>query len=221
MAPGILHDWKLSTCKGCLAVQTADAVGLLRSQTMMAGFFFLGSILSAASPMAASLPLVSPFFAMACGRFLCGIGVVFRSLPQYLSLKRTINTSIPSLHTTSYPQCPSQGSFNTFICVSRACPIYLQYDSLCAPLRTVLDTLAGCGSCTVLCPRYLADIAPSSIRGALASATQLFLCVGILLAYLIGVPAEFGVDRIAFLNVHLHWWQIMLLLGMVLPLCQV
>lgn len=58
----------------------------------------------------------------------------------------------------------------------------------------------------MLCPMYIGEIAEASIRGALGSFFQMFLCVGILLTYFLGALVDWrtlsimlGVIPIVFL----------------------
>jgi Sugar (and other) transporter len=66
-------------------------------------------------------------------------------------------------------------------------------------------------------PRYVAETAPPAIRGALGSLSQLFICSGILLSYLAGLP---------YINsphpqwAGTAWWRFMLLLPAVPALLQ-
>lgn len=46
------------------------------------------------------------------------------------------------------------------------------------------------GAMCVLCPMYIGEIAEASIRGALGSFFQMFLCVGILLTYFLGALVD-------------------------------
>lgn len=67
-------------------------------------------------------------------------------------------------------------------------------------------------------PRYVAETAPPAIRGALGSVSQVFICSGILLSYLAGVPY--------IKNSHPHWagtswWRWMLLFPAAPALAQV
>lgn len=67
----------------------------------------------------------------------------------------------------------------------------------------------GSGAASVLVPRYLAEIAPVSIRGALGTLTQVFINVGILAAYVIGYPYEMGTEKVDLLGHEVAWWRIM------------
>lgn len=80
------------------------------------------------------------------------------------------------------------------------------------------------GALTLFTPRYIAEISPSNIRGALGSVSQLAICLGILVSSLVGWPYN-GSKDITWAN--LEWWRIMLLLpipasilqGVLLGLC--
>lgn len=89
----------------------------------------------------------------------------------------------------------------------------------------------GAGGMAVGVPRYLTEIAPVPLRGVIGTGNQLFVCLGILLAYLLGLPYAFGVE-----SVHLHrrapahmsnrpivdvaWWRLLLSVGALLPIPQ-
>eukprot|EP00887_Chlorella_sp_A99_P005345 scaffold1.g5345.t1 len=69
----------------------------------------------------------------------------------------------------------------------------------------------GAGGASVLVPRYLSEIAPTSIRGALGTGTQVFINIGILAAYLIGLPYEGDARASATVaGRELPWWRVML-----------
>lgn len=66
----------------------------------------------------------------------------------------------------------------------------------------------------MLQPRYIGEIAPASVRGLLSSSMQLSLCIGILVAYLFGIPYEH--DDGAFISIggwEVAWWRVVLFLG--------
>lgn len=50
--------------------------------------------------------------------------------------------------------------------------------------------LPGVGFASLLTPRYLNEIAPAAIRGALGTQTQIFVNIGILAGVALGVPYE-------------------------------
>eukprot|EP00892_Ulva_mutabilis_P006851 jgi/Ulvmu1/4538/UM002_0264.1 len=79
----------------------------------------------------------------------------------------------------------------------------------------------GCGACTVLCPRYIAEVSPPIIRGALSCATQLSICLGLLLAYLLGLPYEHDVRDIAIGPYTVHWWRVVHIIGALISLTQI
>jgi Sugar (and other) transporter len=66
-------------------------------------------------------------------------------------------------------------------------------------------------------PRYVAETAPPAIRGALGSLSQLFICSGILLAYLAGIPY---IDSPHPEWAGTAWWRFMLLLPVAPALLQ-
>eukprot|EP00898_Chlorokybus_atmophyticus_P004831 jgi/Chlat1/5349/Chrsp35S05279 len=61
------------------------------------------------------------------------------------------------------------------------------------------------GAASTMVPLYLADIAPTSLRGAFGSFNQLFVCVGILIAYLMGIPFDMGWSA----QSTSQWWRFM------------
>ncbi|PSC75287.1 plastidic glucose transporter 4-like isoform [Micractinium conductrix] len=72
----------------------------------------------------------------------------------------------------------------------------------------------GCGAASVLVPRYVAEIAPVGIRGALGTLNQVCINVGILAAYLLGLPYSLGPASVALLGREVDWWRIMFAAGM-------
>ncbi|DBB09503.1 TPA: hypothetical protein ACH3X3_008063 [Trebouxia sp. C0006] len=72
----------------------------------------------------------------------------------------------------------------------------------------------GVGTASLVVPRYLVEIAPTPIRGALGTFSQLFVCVGILIAFAIGLPYD---GKEAFLDLGQHqiaWWRVMFAIGL-------
>ncbi|CAN0913675.1 Plastidic glucose transporter 4 [Linum grandiflorum] len=66
---------------------------------------------------------------------------------------------------------------------------------LCASARSVQTMLIGrllagigIGISSAIVPLYISEISPTEIRGALGSVNQLFICIGILLALVAGLP---------------------------------
>jgi MFS family permease len=66
-------------------------------------------------------------------------------------------------------------------------------------------------------PRYVAETAPPAIRGALGSLSQLFICSGILLSYLAGLP-YISSPHPQWAGT--AWWRFMLLLPVAPALLQ-
>jgi hypothetical protein len=50
---------------------------------------------------------------------------------------------------------------------------------------------------------------------------QLSLCVGILFAYMLGLPYEQGITGIEIFGIHAAWWRVVLLLGSCVSIGQV
>lgn len=50
----------------------------------------------------------------------------------------------------------------------------------------------ACGGATVVVPMYVGEVSPAHLRGTLGAANQLMLVSGILVAQLIGLPAQLG-----------------------------
>ncbi|QCE12933.1 MFS transporter [Vigna unguiculata] len=68
---------------------------------------------------------------------------------------------------------------------------------LCATAQTVQTMIIGrllagigIGVASAVVPLYISEISPTDIRGALGSVNQLFICIGILAALLVGLPLE-------------------------------
>ncbi|KAK9819874.1 hypothetical protein WJX72_003513 [[Myrmecia] bisecta] len=89
----------------------------------------------------------------------------------------------------------------------------LGYSSLLAG-RFLTGIAAGAASLYV--PRYIAEISPVRIRGGLSTLNQVFICVGILLAYVVGLPysgkqpydLHIGQSAVA-------WWRVMFGLALI------
>ncbi|KAK9919103.1 hypothetical protein WJX75_009435 [Coccomyxa subellipsoidea] len=74
----------------------------------------------------------------------------------------------------------------------------------------------GAGAASLYVPRYISEVAPISIRGALATLNQAFICVGILVAYLVGLPYQHNEPQTVAVASHLvSWWRVMFLFGIV------
>ncbi|EIE21964.1 general substrate transporter, partial [Coccomyxa subellipsoidea C-169] len=74
----------------------------------------------------------------------------------------------------------------------------------------------GAGAASLYVPRYISEVAPISIRGALATLNQAFICVGILVAYLVGLPYQHNKPQTVVVGSHLvSWWRVMFLFGMI------
>jgi MFS family permease len=82
-------------------------------------------------------------------------------------------------------------------------------------------TCAAAGVTTVLCPRYIAEISPPAIRGALSTATQLSTNVGIMAAFALGLPYDHGITGVSVAGARVRWWQLIFLISGVLPALQV
>ena len=73
----------------------------------------------------------------------------------------------------------------------------------------------------MLCPRYVADIAPARHRGALSCTLQLSINVGIVSAFALGLPYDDGTFVVRVLGRDVLWWQMTFLIGTLPPLLQV
>lgn len=67
----------------------------------------------------------------------------------------------------------------------------------------------GVGSSSILVPRYLVEISPSEARGYVSSLNQVFICLGILLSFVMGLGYEKDPQYSVF---GIQWWRWMLLL---------
>ncbi|KAL3148888.1 hypothetical protein ABBQ32_001758 [Trebouxia sp. C0010 RCD-2024] len=72
----------------------------------------------------------------------------------------------------------------------------------------------GVGTASLVVPRYLAEIAPVAIRGALGTFSQLFVCVGILVAFVIGLPYDGKEATVQLLGYDTAWWRVMFAIGL-------
>lgn len=70
-------------------------------------------------------------------------------------------------------------------------------------------------------PRYIGEVSPPSVRGLLSSSMQLSLCIGILVAYLLGIPYEHDISTIELGSWEVSWWRVVLFLGILGSLTQV
>jgi len=84
------------------------------------------------------------------------------------------------------------------------------FDGCVANMLFVGRCLTGIASglMLVISPKYLADVSPPSIRGALGASTQLCIAFGVFVGVLIGLPYEFDSFDIGF-----DWWRVMFLFG--------
>eukprot|EP00899_Mesostigma_viride_P006409 jgi/Mesvir1/1576/Mv14546-RA.3 len=73
------------------------------------------------------------------------------------------------------------------------------------------------GITSALVPVYISEIAPTSMRGMLGSYNQLFVCVGILISYLLGIPFEYNLAP-AQAN---FWWRFMFAAGAIPAVLQI
>ncbi|KAI8471190.1 MAG: general substrate transporter [Monoraphidium minutum] len=73
----------------------------------------------------------------------------------------------------------------------------------------------GAGAASLLAPRYIAEISMPALRGRIGSQHQVFINVGILLAYLAGVPYENDFNGFNLRGQFVAWWRIMVALQLV------
>jgi len=76
----------------------------------------------------------------------------------------------------------------------------------------------GVGTASVLVPRYLAEIAPKTIRGAISSLNQICICLGILFAFILGRVYEEEPEYTGWLSI--DWWRWMMLFGCCMSVMQ-
>lgn len=79
----------------------------------------------------------------------------------------------------------------------------------------------GAGAASLLTPRYCAEISVPALRGRIGSQHQVFINVGILLAYLAGIPYEQEFSGFNFRGQFVAWWRCMVALQLVPALLQV
>lgn len=155
-------------------------------------------------PSTSVLPCVS----VAClGAILFGyhVGVVNGAL-EYLSLDLGIskNTVLQGWIVSTVLVGAFLGSFTTGTLADKfgrtrtfqitAIPLTIGA-YLCMKSRTIEEMMIGrflsgigIGISSALVPLYISEISPTEIRGALGSANQLFICIGVLAALLAGLP---------------------------------
>lgn len=73
----------------------------------------------------------------------------------------------------------------------------------------------------MLQPRYINEISPPKLSGFLSSSMQMALVVGMVVAFLFGIPYEHDVTTISFNGWDLAWWRVVLVLGAVMSFTQV
>jgi len=71
----------------------------------------------------------------------------------------------------------------------------------------------GAGASSLLVPRYIAEVSPTPLRGSLVTLHQVFINIGILVAYSAGIPYDYGVDDVAVLGTTVPWWRVVLCAG--------
>ena len=81
----------------------------------------------------------------------------------------------------------------------------------------------GCGVVCLCAPRYLAEISPPRMRGAVGSLAQFTICAGILAAYCMGLPyAQLGGSGLQGNGKYsIQWWRVMLATPILLSIAQV
>ncbi|CAL5223439.1 g5955 [Coccomyxa viridis] len=74
----------------------------------------------------------------------------------------------------------------------------------------------GAGAASLYVPRYISEVSPVAVRGALTTLNQVFICVGILVAYLVGLPYRNNTPQHAYIGgSDVAWWRVMLALGLI------
>ncbi|GBF90824.1 plastidic glucose transporter [Raphidocelis subcapitata] len=67
----------------------------------------------------------------------------------------------------------------------------------------------GAGAASLLTPRYIAEISVPALRGRIGSMHQVFINIGILLAYLAGIPYEREFSGFNLRGQFVAWWRVM------------
>ncbi|CAK0785259.1 hypothetical protein CVIRNUC_008465 [Coccomyxa viridis] len=74
----------------------------------------------------------------------------------------------------------------------------------------------GAGAASLYVPRYISEVSPVAVRGALATLNQVFICVGILVAYLAGLPYRDNTAQHVYIGgSDVAWWRVMLAFGLI------
>ncbi|TKY45899.1 Plastidic glucose transporter 4 [Spatholobus suberectus] len=178
-----------------------------RSVTVMASDGNIEDVVPT-TPQGKSSGTVLPYVGIAClGAILFGyhLGVVNGSL-EYLAkdLGITENTVLQGWIVSTLLAGATVGSFTGGSLADKfgrtrtfqlaAIPLSIGA-LLCATAQSVQPMIIGrllagigIGVTSALVPLYISEISPTEIRGALGSVNQLFICIGILLALVAGLP---------------------------------
>ncbi|XP_058751279.1 plastidic glucose transporter 4-like [Vicia villosa] len=161
-----------------------------------------------AVPLGKSSGTVLPYVGVAClGAILFGyhLGVVNGAL-EYLAIELGIveNTVLQGWIVSSLLAGATVGSFTGGTLADKfgrtrtfqldAIPLAIGA-YLCATAQSVQTMIIGrllagigIGVTSAIVPLYISEISPTEIRGALGSINQLFICIGILVALVVGLP---------------------------------
>ena len=143
-----------------------------------------------------------PLLVCYAGRFLAGLGVGTASLvvPRYL------------VEIAPTPIRGALGTFSQVTLCTNACQSVLQ-EALCwHQLHHCVQAWLTCIRGTVATPAFDQQVAAAAMM--CDCGLQLFVCVGILIAFAIGLPYD---GKEAFLNLAEHqiaWWRVMFAIGL-------
>eukprot|EP01024_Parvocaulis_polyphysoides_P048192 TRINITY_DN45779_c0_g1_i4.p2 TRINITY_DN45779_c0_g1~~TRINITY_DN45779_c0_g1_i4.p2 ORF type:complete len:474 (-),score=75.77 TRINITY_DN45779_c0_g1_i4:1215-2636(-) len=74
----------------------------------------------------------------------------------------------------------------------------------------------GAGTASLVAPRFITEISPIHLRGVIGTMNQVFICFGILFAYLAGLPYETMAN-----DPPKNEWRFLLLLSVIIPAIQI
>eukprot|EP00798_Chlamydomonas_sp_ICE-L_P002972 gene2972-12979_t len=78
----------------------------------------------------------------------------------------------------------------------------------------------GAGAASLYAPRYIAEVAPRELRGGLVTQHQVWVNVGLVVAYCMGMPYEYNLVNVNILGKDVPWWRIMITMAFIPAILQ-